>query len=36
MRGDEPAIGVLRFSRRDPLGDDPAGRVLAEMDHLRP
>ena len=34
MRGDEPAIGVLRHAGRDALGDDPARRVLAEMDHL--
>ena len=34
MRRDEPAIGVVRVARRDALGDDPARRVLAEMDHL--
>ncbi len=34
MRGDEAAIGVLRLARRDALGDDPARRVLAEMNHL--
>src|SRR5437879_7386686 len=34
MRGDEAAIGVLRFAGGDALGDDPAGRVLAEMEHL--
>src|SRR3981189_2120389 len=34
VRGDEAAIGVLRNARRDALGDDPAGGVLAEMDHL--
>src|SRR5271163_4248771 len=34
MRRDEAAIGVLRHAGGDALGDDPAGRVLAEMDHL--
>src|SRR6202011_919361 len=34
MRGHEPAIGVLRHAGGDALGDDPAGGVLAEMDHL--
>ena len=34
MRRDETAIGVLRLAGRDALGDDPAGRVLAEMNHL--
>src|SRR5216683_4787023 len=32
--GDEAAIGVLRDAGGDALGDDPARRVLAEMDHL--
>src|SRR3984957_12572560 len=32
--GDEAAIGVLRHTGRDALGDDPARGVLAEMDHL--
>src|SRR5205085_11964439 len=34
MCRDETAIGVLRFAGGDALGDDPARRVLAEMDHL--
>src|SRR5688572_29210551 len=34
VRADEPAIGVLRFARGDAFGDDAAGRVLAEMQHL--
>src|SRR4029078_9879221 len=34
MGGDEAAIGVLRDAGGDALGNDPAGRVLAEMDHL--
>src|SRR5580693_4460163 len=34
MRGDEPAIGVLRNAGSNALGDDPARGVLAEMDHL--
>src|SRR5258707_471128 len=34
MRGNEAAIGVLRDASRDALGDDPAGGVLAEMQHL--
>ena len=29
-----PAIGVLRTPRRNALRNDPARRVLAEMDHL--
>src|ERR1700760_3543187 len=28
------AIGVLRFARRNALRDDPARRVLAEVQHL--
>src|SRR5207302_8761952 len=32
--GHEAAIGVLRYSGRDALRDDPAGGVLAEMQHL--
>src|SRR5262249_10326348 len=31
---DEAAIGVVGAPRGDALGDDPAGRVLAEMKHL--
>src|SRR3982075_260208 len=34
MGGNEAAIGVLRNAGRDALGDDPAGGVLAEMQHL--
>src|SRR3977135_2696250 len=34
VRGYEAAIGVLGNTGRDALGDDPAGGVLAEMDHL--
>src|SRR5216684_557067 len=34
VRGDEAAIGVLRFAGRDALGDDAARGVLAEMQHL--
>ena len=34
MRRDQAAIGVLRLAGRDALGDDPAGGVLSEMDHL--
>src|SRR5258705_6653796 len=34
MGGDETAIGVLRDAGGDALGDDPAGGVLAEMNHL--
>src|ERR1700722_146713 len=34
MGGDETAIGVVCPPGRDALGDDPAGRVLAEMQHL--
>ena len=34
MRAHQAAIGVLRFAGRDALGDDAAGRVLAEMQHL--
>src|SRR3954467_10783444 len=34
MCGHEAAIGVLRYAGRDALGDDPAGGVLAEVDHL--
>src|SRR5258705_364518 len=34
MRGDKAAIGVLRHAGGDALGDDPAGGVLAEMNHL--
>ena len=34
MSGDEAAIGVLRYAGGDALGDDPARRVLAEMNHL--
>src|SRR5258708_31130983 len=34
MRGNEAAIGVLRDAGRDALGDDPAGGVLAEVQHL--
>src|SRR6516225_5922611 len=32
MRGDEAAIGVLRHACGNTLGDDPARRVLAEME----
>ena len=31
---DETAIGVIGFAGRNALGDDPAARALAEMDHL--
>jgi hypothetical protein len=31
----EPAIGVLRTPRADPLGHDPRFRALAQMHHLR-
>src|SRR4029078_824106 len=34
VRGDQPAVGVLRVAGRDALGDDAAGGVLAEMQHL--
>src|SRR4051794_18769892 len=34
VRGDEATIGILRDARRNSLGDDPAGGVVAEMDHL--
>src|ERR1700733_14935151 len=34
MRGDEAAIGVVGTAGGDALGDDAAGRVLAEMQHL--
>src|ERR1700676_4530002 len=34
MRGAEAAIGVLRDAGRDTLGDDAAGGVLAQMNHL--
>src|SRR5262249_6041499 len=34
MRGNEAAIGILRLAGRDALRDDPARRVLAEVDHL--
>src|SRR4051812_18786899 len=34
MGGDEAAIGVLRDTGRDTLGNDPRRGVLAEMDHL--
>src|SRR6476620_5360939 len=34
MRGDEAAIGVLRDAGGDALGDDAAGGVPAEMQHL--
>src|ERR1700693_1315187 len=34
VRGDEAAIGVLRDAGGDALGDDPARRILAEMDPL--
>src|SRR5579862_4657114 len=34
MRRDQTAIGVVGFPGGDALGDDPAGRVLAEMQHL--
>src|SRR5262245_65735194 len=30
----QPAIGIVRFTRRDALGDNAADRVLAEMQHL--
>src|SRR6185437_5857153 len=36
VRRHQSAIGVLRDAGRDPLGNDPAGGVLAEMDHLGP
>jgi hypothetical protein len=32
---DEPAVGVLGAAGRDPLGDDGARRVPADVDHLR-
>ena len=35
MRRYLPAIGILRPSRGNPLRDDPACRILAEMDHFR-
>src|SRR5205823_5807815 len=31
---DEPAVGVLAVTGRDPLGDDGAARVRADVDHL--
>ena len=31
---DQAAVGILRFSRGDALGDDGAAGVPAEMDHL--
>ena len=34
MGADLPAIGVVRAARRNALRNDPARRVLAEMDHL--
>src|SRR5690606_15541124 len=34
VRRDKPAVGILRVARRDTLRDDPARRVLAEVDHL--
>src|ERR1700733_4778913 len=34
MRRDKTAIGVLRNAGRDALGDDPARRILAEVNHL--
>src|SRR5438552_18170107 len=34
VRADETAIGVVGTSGRDALGDDAAGGVLAEMQHL--
>src|SRR5690606_24791632 len=34
VRRNLAAIGVLAEPRRDTLGNDPARRVLAEMDHL--
>src|SRR5690606_34394138 len=34
VRRDESAIGVLRAARGDALRDDPARRILAEVDHL--
>ncbi len=32
----QPAIGIVRMPGRNALGDDRRGRVLADMDHLRP
>ena len=34
VRGHQPAVGVLRTPGGNTLRDDPARRVLAEMDHL--
>src|SRR4029077_4677444 len=34
VRGDEAAVGVAGAASGDTLGDDPARRVLAEVDHL--
>src|ERR1017187_717793 len=34
MRRHQPAIGVVGFARRDALGNDAAGGVLAEVNHL--
>src|SRR5690606_28558207 len=34
VRRDEPAVGVLRTSRRDALGNDATRRVGAQVDHL--
>ena len=34
MGADKAAISVLRLAGGDALGDDPARRVLAEVDHL--
>jgi hypothetical protein len=34
VRGDEAAVGVLRVPGGDALGNDPAGRALAQVDHL--
>src|SRR4051812_9681513 len=34
MRHDLAAVGVVGLAGGDALGDDPARRVLAEMEHL--
>ena len=34
MHRDQAPIGRVRLARRDRLGDDPALRILAQMDHL--